>query len=82
MATKSDSGRDVEARDDVEETPLGEAPATARQLEQLAALPSDLRCGNCGYGVASYVSAPECPMCRQRCWQPAGGGSGRVRKPA
>jgi rubrerythrin len=42
----------------------------ARELDYLVSLSSDLECGGCGYQIATYSSPPECPMCRERNWQP------------
>lgn len=40
------------------------------ELDDVLAQPSDLRCGSCGYGIASYVTPPVCPMCHETNWQP------------
>jgi rubrerythrin len=48
----------------------------ARELDDLAILSSDLACGGCGYQIAAYTTPPECPMCRERNWQPIPSSSG------
>jgi hypothetical protein len=30
-----------------------------------------LRCGSCGYEIASYRAMPPCPMCHEILWEPA-----------
>lgn len=52
------------------ERPGTDFPAEAAQLDGMLAQVSDLRCGSCGYGIASYVTPPVCPMCRETNWQP------------
>lgn len=64
------------AVDEVVPAGLAEPPASptaspeTRRLDGMLAQVSDLRCGSCGYGIASYVTPPVCPMCRETNWQP------------
>jgi rubrerythrin len=48
-------------------------PDRVDDLEQLVSASSDLQCGTCGYGIAAYVTPPDCPMCGQRAWRPVSG---------
>jgi rubrerythrin len=36
-----------------------------------AALPVDLVCASCGYGVAAWRAPAVCPMCGLEAWEPA-----------
>ena len=29
----------------------------------------EYRCAGCGYGIVVYGQAPNCPMCREACWE-------------
>jgi len=42
-------------------------PPTVRSLLTTA---GPLRCGSCGYEIASYRTLPRCPMCRSLHWEP------------
>jgi rubrerythrin len=44
-------------------------------LERLVSASSDLQCRSCGYGIAAYVTPPECPMCGQHAWRPVSSGA-------
>ena len=58
---------------DATETASPSAPVPTpevRDLDRIASLSSDLECGGCGYQIAAYTTPPECPMCRERNWQP------------
>jgi rubrerythrin len=52
------------------EAPTRADSPDARELDDLVNLSSDLSCGSCGYQIATYTTPPECPMCRERNWQP------------
>ena len=54
------------------EQPDGKAnTAEANDLDLVAGLSSDLICGVCGFGIAVYVTPPQCPMWREHAWRPA-----------
>ncbi len=43
-------------------------PAPAVRRERGPA--RDLRCGSCGYGIATGTAPELCPMCRTAAWEP------------
>jgi rubrerythrin len=72
MAAKSPIDDSIDADTTLSGTSRAK-PDRVDDLEQLVSASSDLQCGICGYGIAAYVTPPDCPMCGQRAWRPISG---------